>query len=320
MRAKMMIFSGSTEASSLSLRVQQILTDLAVAFGHSFIMVEDKISELSIQEYGSAMTEEAIEAAMQCDGTLCVAPDEEGMLELADGLDCILRCRVYMMPECLNAHSPLKTGKLPRGVLACPIKLEEQALKNAADHVYSMAKDSGLLISEIPYTGKYLHMWEEAVRPAAARYYLNQRMMTDAPGFISDLIRTPEDMGVLLASASACASVQAAASALCGIESFVYDSYWDEQGPRLFAARLQKNAAGDSINPFGLLYAAADMLKFRFGLSREADFLLTCCNNVLNAGWRTSDIAEDGSMRVSTEAIFSLISEQIDLVAALAAH
>ena len=62
------------------------------------------------------------------------------------------------------------------------------------------------------------------------------------------------------------------------------------------------------------------MLKFRFGLSREADFLLTCCNNVLNAGWRTSDIAEDGSMRVSTEAIFSLISEQIDLVAALAAH
>ena len=320
MRARMMIFSGSTEASGLSLRVQQILTDLAVAFGHSFIMVEDKISELSIQEYGSAMTEEAVEAAMLCDVSLCVAPDEEGVPELADGLGCILRCSVYMMPEALNAHSPLKSGRLPSGVLACPIKLEERALKNAADHVYSMAKDSGLLLSEIPYTGKYLGMWEAAVRPAAARYYLNQRTIADTPGFIRDLIRTPDGMGVLLATASACASVQAAASALCGIESFVYDSYWDEQGPRLYVTHLQKKAAGDSINPFGILYAAADMLKFRFGLSREADFLLTCCNNVLNAGWRTSDIAEDGSVRVSTEAIFSLISEQIELVAALAAH
>ena len=320
MRAKMMIFSGNAEASRLSLHVQQILTDLAVAFGHSFVMVEDKISEHSIQAYGSAMTEEAVEAAMQCDGVLSIAPDEEGIMELADGLECILQCHVYMMPDTLNAHSPLKSGKLPRGVIACPVKLDEHALKNAADHIYSLAKDSGLLISEIPYSGRYLHMWEEAVQPAAARYYLNQRIITDAPGFIRDLIMTTDGMGVLFASSPACASAHAAASALCGLESFVYDSYWDEQGPRLYTARLQKNAAGDSINPFGLLYAAADMLKFRFGLSREADFLLTCCTNVLNAGWRTSDIAEDGSMRVPTEAIVRLISEQIELVAALASH
>lgn len=320
MRAKMMILSGSTEASGLSLRVQQILTDLAVAFGHSFVMVEDKISDLSIQEYGSAMTEEAIESALQCDGVLCVAPDDEGIMELADGLDCILQCHVYMMPEVLNAHSLLKSGKLPRGVLACPIKMDEKAIKNAADHIYSLAKDSGSHISEIPYSGRYLDMWEEAVRPAAARYYLNQRIISDAPGFVRDLIRKPDGMGVLFASATACASMHAVASGLCGIDSFVYNSYWDEQGPRLYAARLQKGAAGDSINPFGLLYAAADMLKYRLGLSREADFLLTCCSNVLNAGWRTSDIAEDGSMRVSTEAIFRLISEQIELVAALAAR
>ena len=319
MRAKMMILSGSEEAASLSLRLQQMLTDLAVAFGHSFVMVEDKISSLSSLEYGSPMTEEAVDAALECDSTLCITPNQAGLAELAEGLDCILRCHVYALPESLSGYSRLKSGKLPRGILACPIVLEERALKGAADHVFSLAKDTGMTLTEIPYSRKRRELWEMAAMPASARYYLNQRRISDVPDFIRELIMSPDGMGVLMAAPSSCNSIHAMAASLSGLEPFIFDSFWDNHGPRLYAVEL-KDPSSDSINPFGVLYAAADMLKYRLGLSREADFLHTCCNNVLDAGWRTADIAGDNSMRVSTEAIFRLVSEQIDLVATLGAH
>ena len=319
MRAKMMIMNGNTEASALSLLVQQMMTDLAVAFGHSFMIVEEKISKLSLDDYGSAMTEEAVEAACQCEGILCISPDQEGVFELAEGLACILQCHVYNLPSSVSGYSPLKSGKLPYGVLACPIVTEERDLQIAADHMFSLSKDSGLLISEIPYSGKRLELWEQATRPAAARYFLSQRHVTDLPTFLDRIIRKPDEMGVLLATPFACAGAHAAASALCGVESFVYNSFWDHQGPRMYLVHVSNVGTGDSTNPFGVLYAIADMMKYRLGLDRESDFLLTCCKNVLEAGWRTADIAEDGNMRVSTEAVFRLISEQIELVAALGA-
>ncbi len=319
MRLKVMIFSGSEEAETLSVHLQQILTDLAVAFGHSFLLAEDKISSLSTRDYGSPMTEEAIEAALECSGVLCITPDQSGLAELAEGLECLLRCHVYALPEGLSDKSLLKSSKLPRGILACPISAEERALKSAADHIFSLAKEIGMPLTEIPYPGKRFEHWEQAAISAAARYYLNQRRVSNTSSFIRELVLNPDSMGVLWAAPASCRAVHALASSLSGLESFVYDSFWDNHGPKLYAVQIEQGS-GAGLNPFGILYAAVDMLRYRLGLDREADFLKTCCNNVLDAGWRTADIAEDNSMHVSFEAVFRLISEQIDLAASMGVH
>lgn len=319
MRAKIMLVSGSETALGLSLFVQQILTDLAIAFGHSFVMAEEKFSALSIQEYGAAMTEETIEAAGECDGLLCLSQDEEGLAELAQGLGCLLRCRVIDLPEAMRAHSLLRSGLLPRGMIACPLSDEADTLKKAAERYFERVRELAYPVAEIPFTGENKLLWERSIRPALSKYFAGQSRRTASTAvLLKECIAQPEYLGSVMAAPAAFASISAAATALCGkAASFVYDAYWDEQGPKVYYSLIGPSAPADNLNPFGALFAACDMLRYSLGLVKESEFLLTCCRNVLDAGWRTADIAENGHASVSAQAIIQLIGEQIELAAAL---
>ena len=50
-------------------------------------------------------------------------------------------------------------------------------------------------------------------------------------------------------------------------------------------------AGKDIANPIGTILAAAMMLRFSFNMANEADAIETAVSNVLDAGWRTGDIA-----------------------------
>lgn len=319
MRAKIMLISGSETALGLSLFVQQVLTDLAVAFGHSFVITEERGSALSRKEYGSPMTEETVEAADACDAALWLAPDESGLAELCDGLRCILACHVFWLPEELRGLSLLKSGVLARGILASPLSDGEEDLRRSMDRLRAMAGDRGLALSEIPYAGERGERWQRAVRTAAERGYPLNRSVTNAPDFIRKTIEDPASMGVLLATPSACAGTRAVAEALCGqAAGLCYSLYPEKRRVRLYSVRVPDRASADETSPLGALFAVCELLKTGLGLAKEAEFLSTCCDNVLHAGWRTSDLAaESGRQPITAEGMIRLISEQIELVAAL---
>lgn len=64
-------------------------------------------------------------------------------------------------------------------------------------------------------------------------------------------------------------------------------------------------------NPIAAILSCAMMLRYSFGLSEEADAIEHAVEKVLDAGYRTADIAVKGEKTVSTGRMGALICEQI---------
>ena len=71
-------------------------------------------------------------------------------------------------------------------------------------------------------------------------------------------------------------------------------------------------AAGKNIaNPLGTILSAAMMLRYSFDMAEEADAVEAAVEAVLDAGYRTGDIMQDGCTPVSCSAMGSLVAERV---------
>ncbi len=64
-------------------------------------------------------------------------------------------------------------------------------------------------------------------------------------------------------------------------------------------------------NPLGTILSAAMMLRYSFDMSAEADAIEEAVNKVLDDGFRTGDIYEDGFKKVSCSQMGDLVAENI---------
>ena len=70
--------------------------------------------------------------------------------------------------------------------------------------------------------------------------------------------------------------------------------------------------AGKNIaNPLGTILSAAMMLRYSFDMAEEADTVEAAVEAVLDAGYRTGDIMQDGCTPVSCSAMGSLVAERV---------
>lgn len=70
--------------------------------------------------------------------------------------------------------------------------------------------------------------------------------------------------------------------------------------------------AGKAIaNPVATILSVAMMLRFAFDLKEEADFIEAAVDKVLNAGYRTADIAKDGESALTTSEMTEIIKKEI---------
>jgi len=67
-------------------------------------------------------------------------------------------------------------------------------------------------------------------------------------------------------------------------------------------------------NPIATIASIAMMLKYSFDRNKEAEAIETAINKILLKGYRTKDIASDGTQVVSTKKMGKLISEQVRLL------
>lgn len=64
-------------------------------------------------------------------------------------------------------------------------------------------------------------------------------------------------------------------------------------------------------NPLGTILSAAMMLRYSFDMTAEADDIENAVNAVLDAGYRTVDIMQDGMTKVSCSEMGTLVAEKI---------
>lgn len=70
-------------------------------------------------------------------------------------------------------------------------------------------------------------------------------------------------------------------------------------------------AGQDLANPLGTILSAAMMLRYSFDMPREADAIEQAVNQVLDEGYRTADIYEDGMKKVGCREMGRLVAERI---------
>ena len=64
-------------------------------------------------------------------------------------------------------------------------------------------------------------------------------------------------------------------------------------------------------NPLGTILSAAMMLRYSFDMIKEADAIEEAVNKVLDEGFRTGDIFEEGFKKVSCSQMGDLVAERI---------
>jgi len=70
-------------------------------------------------------------------------------------------------------------------------------------------------------------------------------------------------------------------------------------------------AGQDKANPIATILSVGMMLKYSFGLEEESNVIERAVENVLNAGYRTADIASQDSKVIGTKEMGKLIKEEI---------
>ena len=70
-------------------------------------------------------------------------------------------------------------------------------------------------------------------------------------------------------------------------------------------------AGMDIANPLGTILSAAMMLRYSFNMIDEADAIENAVNKVLDEGYRTGDIMQEGMTKVGCKQMGDLVAERI---------
>ena len=73
-----------------------------------------------------------------------------------------------------------------------------------------------------------------------------------------------------------------------------------------------RRAGLDMANPIAIILSVAMLLRYSFGLAEEAKTIETAVDKVLNEGYRTYDIMDEGKTKVGTKGMGDLITKKVE--------
>lgn len=157
-------------------------------------------------------------------------------------------------------------------------------------------------------------LWREIVLEVASEYpdVTLEHMLVDACAMA--LIRTPAQFDVVLTSNMFGDILTDEASMLTGSIGMLPSASLGE-GSRGLYEPIHGSApsiAGQNIaNPLGTILSTAMLLRHSLGLTAEAEAVERAVERVLQAGYRTTDIAEDGCTTVGTAEMGDLVVQHL---------
>lgn len=302
-----MLLPASAPGEKLCGYAEQILTEVSAAFQHSFTLKREKIGEKSMAAYNEPLTDEAVEACLQCQGIFLCDAECEGAQDLYDALDLPLRIRSFCVPDalCGRHESPVSLW------MAQAFSVDSDTLRRAMHSAFRFAHEIDTGIVHVPPAGASRQEWESAIRVQETDFPQLPVAQFTAPDAMTALISAPNRLGLMLCPPYAGGMLHAAATALCSYPSMMHDAAFDgEMG--VYAPYIPKNLEMDEeLNPFATALAVGALLRYSLQLSREAGCVEAAVNNVLSSGYCPLDPHAPVENQKSAQELVDLICEQI---------
>lgn len=145
-------------------------------------------------------------------------------------------------------------------------------------------------------------LWREVTESLKGEYSDVELSYMYVDNAAMQLVRNPAQFDVIVTSNMFGDILSDEASQITGsIGMLASASLGDGTGPGLYEpihGSAPDIAGKDIANPLATILSCAMLLRYSFNLNKEADMIEKAVNNVLDAGWRTGDIAGTGLAEV----------------------
>lgn len=329
----------------------RVLTRLAQKFNHELVFHERLIGGCSIDKLGTAISDEALEAAKKSDAVLLGAvggpkwdnPDaqirpEQGLLRLRKELGVFANIRPVKVYPGLTRLSPLKSDLL-KGVDIIVIReltgglyfgekrrmlvdghdtaidvlqYQDFEIERIIKLAFRIAKERRRKVTSVDKANvlESSRMWRRIAGEIALNHpeinYGN--MLVDTASM--RLISRPADFDVIVTENMFGDILTDEASILAGSMGLLPSASLGETSRGLYEPihGSAPDIAGKGIaNPIGTIMSMAMMLRYTFGLEREAQLIESAVEICINQGVLTADLEGSASTETVTEKIISLI-------------
>lgn len=304
MREKIVLLYEDENGKMLCEVASRVLAAVSLSFGHSFVVSVKSCCDVEIDD-------ETLDACTEAGAVLVSSAQMNCMDSLLAELYCNCRVRDLRYDHLIDNRSLMGEDRSLDGLIVQALENDEAALLCAAKQGYMLAQQESLLLRPVPPAGALRESWEKAMETAAEDFVITEEMRL--PDVIPAMIYTPEQAGVLLCPPYAGNVLAPALAALCGAPAMVYDRYLGGQCPVYAALPAHERVAGDGVNPFGLLRAVVQLLRDDMQMELEADCVEAAMRNVLQAGWRSPDIAVTGLPQLGASSMADLLCQQIEV-------
>ena len=157
-------------------------------------------------------------------------------------------------------------------------------------------------------------LWREVMHRLAAEYPDVSYTDILVDNCAMQLIRNPAQFDVIVTENMFGDILSDEASMLTGSIGMMPSASLSADGPGMYEpihGSAPDIAGQDIANPLGTILSASMMLRYSFGMGTEADAVETAVSAVLNAGYRTGDIMQEGCTCVSCSKMGELVSEML---------
>ncbi|QOY33991.1 3-isopropylmalate dehydrogenase [Anaerobacillus isosaccharinicus] len=159
-------------------------------------------------------------------------------------------------------------------------------------------------------------LWREVAEEVGANYpdVKLEHMLVDNAAM--QLIRNPKQFDVVVTENMFGDILSDEASMLTGSLGMLPSASIGGEGPGLYEpihGSAPDIAGQNKANPLATILSVAMMLRYSFNMSEEADAIEQAVTNVLEAGFRTGDIAEKDDKILNTEEMTEKVIENIQL-------
>ena len=304
MREKIVLLYEDNNGKILCDVAARVLTAVSLSFGHSFVISVRQCCDTEIDD-------QTLDVCMEADAILTTSGQMKCMDSLTEELYCSCRVRDLRYDQMIDNRSLMGYDKPLHAVIVQALESEEASLLCAAKQGYALAKKEQLVLRPVPPSGQLRNDWQKAMDDANDTEVQAEEMLL--PDVIPALIYTSKETGVLLCPPYAGQVLTPALTALCGAASMCFDKYVGGQCPLYAAISSLENVHGDEVNPFGLLRAVERLLRDELDMDLEADCVQAAMRNVLQAGWRSPDIAAAGLPQLGAASMAELMCQQIEV-------
>ena len=304
MREKIVLLYEDNNGKILCDVASRVLTAVSLSFGHTFV-----VSVKCCRD--EEMDDATLDACMEADAILAASDQMLCLDSLSAELYSNCRVRDLRYDHLIDNRSLMGKNKPLNAVVVQALEAEEAALLCAAKAGFALAAQENLPLRPVPPSGKLQDDWQKTMESAADVQVLSEEI--SLPDVIPSVIYAPEEAGVLLCPPYAGMVLTPALTALCGAPAMAYDRYLGGQCPLYVALSSHESVRGDEVNPFGLLRAVQQLLRDDLKLELEAGCVEAAMRNVLQAGWRSPDIASMGLPQLGAGSMAELLCQQIEV-------